>query len=133
MPSPAILVSAGLVPSSSGPLKPSSARATRIPPRLASSSATPQLANNFRIVPAPFTLEHSRQTITSDATTRFRFHRRKRLRMGLVCFHRNATEKLALPHFPCGLNFLRVRLPANSARPRIRSEEHTSELKSRLH
>src|SRR5713226_7606419 len=53
MPSPAIFASAGLVPSSSGPLKRSSARASPTHARLKPRTGIPTLAANFRIRSSP--------------------------------------------------------------------------------
>src|SRR5260370_2146668 len=53
MPPPAIFASAGLVPSSSGPLKRSSARASPTHARLKPRTGIPTLAANFRIRSSP--------------------------------------------------------------------------------
>src|SRR3984893_53701 len=72
MPSPAIFVSAGLVPSSSGPLKRSSARASFTLARLKARTDIPTLVSNLRLRSSP--QHHSApQPIMSDVLDYFRF------------------------------------------------------------
>src|SRR4029077_21156638 len=77
IPSPAILTNAGLVPSSSGPLKLSFARAITAQARLKPNTEIPRLTKDLRIRSIPPRLLGALQTITSDARDWFRFQLRE--------------------------------------------------------